>query len=192
MRRSPPRFVAPAVSSINTSRTGLSRHSGRLAFDAAAVSKARLVITAVVVEGRRPAEVAVCYRVARSWVYDLVARYQEEGEAAFEPRSRRPPARPRRRRCRPRRPGPGRAGRRPHSPAGRAPGSGAGSRPRSTARRRPVPGPGSGPGSWSPWALSPLFPTVSSQPRTKLRSGPLSVASRVAASRRWCYFCGAV
>jgi transposase InsO family protein len=58
------------------------------------VSKARLVITAVVVEGRRPAEVAVCYRVARSWVYELVARYREEGEAAFEPRSRRPKTSP--------------------------------------------------------------------------------------------------
>jgi len=54
------------------------------------VSKARLVITAVVVEGRRPAEVAASYGVARSWVYELVARWRTEGEAAFEPRSRRP------------------------------------------------------------------------------------------------------
>jgi len=54
------------------------------------VSKARLIITAVVVEGRRPAEVATIYQVARSWVYELVARYRIEGEAAFEPRSRRP------------------------------------------------------------------------------------------------------
>jgi transposase len=54
------------------------------------VSKARLVITAVVVEGRKPAEVAAAYGVARSWVYELVARYRSEGEAAFEPRSRRP------------------------------------------------------------------------------------------------------
>jgi transposase len=54
------------------------------------VSKARLVITAVVVENRSPGEVARTYGVARSWVYELVARYHAEGEAAFEPRSRRP------------------------------------------------------------------------------------------------------
>src|SRR5207248_9037104 len=53
-------------------------------------SKARLVITAVVVEGRRPGEVAAAYGVSRSWVYELVARYRAEGDAAFEPRSRRP------------------------------------------------------------------------------------------------------
>jgi hypothetical protein len=28
--------------------------------------------------------------VARSWIYTLLARYATEGEAAFEPRSRRP------------------------------------------------------------------------------------------------------
>jgi transposase InsO family protein len=54
------------------------------------VSKARLVITAVVMEGRRPAEVARTYGVARSWVYELIARYRAEGDRAFEPRSRRP------------------------------------------------------------------------------------------------------
>jgi transposase InsO family protein len=58
------------------------------------VSKARLIITAVVVEGRSPSEVARSYGVARSWVYALVARYRAEGEAAFEPRSRRPRTRP--------------------------------------------------------------------------------------------------
>jgi transposase InsO family protein len=58
------------------------------------VSKARLVITAVVVEGRSPSEVARSYGVARSWVYALVARYRVEGDAAFEPRSRRPHIRP--------------------------------------------------------------------------------------------------
>jgi len=47
------------------------------------------VITAVVLENRRPAEVANTYRVSRSWVYELVARYRVEGDAAFEPRSRR-------------------------------------------------------------------------------------------------------
>ena len=54
------------------------------------MSKARLVITAVVVEGRPPGEVARTYGVARSWVYELVARYHAEGDTAFEPRSRRP------------------------------------------------------------------------------------------------------
>jgi transposase InsO family protein len=53
-----------------------------------------LVITAVVVEGRSPTEVARTYGVARSWVYQLVARYRLEGDAAFEPRSRRPHTRP--------------------------------------------------------------------------------------------------
>jgi transposase InsO family protein len=59
------------------------------------VSKARLVITAVVVEGRSPSEVARTYGVTRSWVYALVTRYHAEGDTAFEPRSRRPQARPR-------------------------------------------------------------------------------------------------
>jgi transposase InsO family protein len=58
------------------------------------VSKARLVITAVTVEGRSPTEVARTYRVARSWVYTLLARYRAEGDTAFEPRSRRPRTRP--------------------------------------------------------------------------------------------------
>jgi transposase len=58
------------------------------------VSKARLVITAVVVEGRSASEVARTYGVARSWVYTLVARYRAEGDSAFEPRSRRPATRP--------------------------------------------------------------------------------------------------
>jgi len=58
------------------------------------VSKARLVITAVVVEGRPVREVSAAYGVARSWVYELLARYRSEGKAAFEPRSRRPHSQP--------------------------------------------------------------------------------------------------
>jgi len=58
------------------------------------VSKARLIITAVIVEGRSPTEVARSYGVARSWVYELVARYRAEGDTAFEPRSRHPHTRP--------------------------------------------------------------------------------------------------
>ena len=58
------------------------------------MSKARLVITAVVAEGRPVAEVSAAYGVARSWIYELLARYRSEGEAAFEPRSRRPHSQP--------------------------------------------------------------------------------------------------
>lgn len=59
------------------------------------MSKARLVITAVVFEGRSQAEVARAYGVSKGWVSKLVARYKSEGEAAFEPRSRRPHTSPR-------------------------------------------------------------------------------------------------
>ena len=58
------------------------------------MSKARLVITAVTVEKRPVSEVARTYGVARSWVYALLARYEAEGETAFEPRSRRPKTSP--------------------------------------------------------------------------------------------------
>jgi transposase InsO family protein len=54
------------------------------------VSRARVIITAVVVEGRSQAEVAREYGVSPGWVSKLVARYRAEGDAAFEPRSRRP------------------------------------------------------------------------------------------------------
>lgn len=58
------------------------------------MSKARLVITALLTEGQTVAEVAARYGVHRSWVYRLKARYEQEGEAAFEPRSRRPHSSP--------------------------------------------------------------------------------------------------
>jgi transposase InsO family protein len=54
------------------------------------VSKARLVITAVVIEGRSQSAVAREYGVSQTWISRLVARYRAEGEAAFQPRSRRP------------------------------------------------------------------------------------------------------
>ena len=54
------------------------------------MSIARLVITAVILEGRSQAEVARSYRVSPGWVSKLVQRYRAEGEAAFEPHSRRP------------------------------------------------------------------------------------------------------
>jgi len=58
------------------------------------MSKARLVITALFVEGQSPAEVAARYGVHRSWVYKLKTRYEAEGDAAFQPRSRRPRSSP--------------------------------------------------------------------------------------------------
>src|SRR3984957_13638739 len=58
------------------------------------MSKARLVITAVVVEGRSQGQVAGCAGASRGWVWRFVARYGGGGEAAFEPRSRRPQSSP--------------------------------------------------------------------------------------------------
>jgi len=54
------------------------------------MSLARLVVTAVKVQGRPKAEVAREYRVSRRWVHELVRRFDAEGEAGLEPRSRRP------------------------------------------------------------------------------------------------------
>jgi transposase InsO family protein len=57
-------------------------------------SKARLVITALFVDHQTPAEVAARYGIHRAWVYKLKARYEAEGDAALEPRSRRPKTSP--------------------------------------------------------------------------------------------------
>ncbi len=57
-------------------------------------SKARMVITALFVDHQTPAEVAARYGVHRAWVYKLKARYEAEGDAALEPRSRRPKSSP--------------------------------------------------------------------------------------------------
>lgn len=59
------------------------------------MTSTRLLITAVVVEDRPVREVAAQYGVSTSWLYELLARYRREGEAVFEPRSRRPPTRTR-------------------------------------------------------------------------------------------------
>jgi transposase len=58
------------------------------------MSKARLIITAVIVEGRSQHEVARAYGISQRWVSRLVARYHAEGQAAFQPRSRRPKTSP--------------------------------------------------------------------------------------------------
>jgi transposase len=60
------------------------------------MSKARLVITAVVAEGRSRGEVAQAYDVSQGWISRLVARYRAKGEAAFEPRPGGPAPLPRR------------------------------------------------------------------------------------------------
>ena len=60
------------------------------------MSLARLVVTAVKVEGRTKAEVARSYGVSPRWVYELCRRFDAEGEAALEPRSRRPRSSPHR------------------------------------------------------------------------------------------------
>ena len=58
------------------------------------MSKARLVLTALFADRQSPAEVAARYGLHRSWVYKLKARHQADGDAAFEPRSRRPKTSP--------------------------------------------------------------------------------------------------
>jgi transposase InsO family protein len=54
------------------------------------MSKAQLVITAVVLEGRSKSQVARDYDLSRQWVHRLVTRYKTDGPAAFQPHSRRP------------------------------------------------------------------------------------------------------
>ena len=58
------------------------------------MTSTRLLITAMVVENRPVREVAATYGVSTSWLYELLARYRREGEAVFEPRSRRPETNP--------------------------------------------------------------------------------------------------
>ncbi|MGW1341395.1 helix-turn-helix domain-containing protein [Kribbella sp. NPDC002412] len=59
------------------------------------MSRARLVLPALFVEGQTVSEVARRYGVHRAWVYKLRGRYLAEGQAAFEPRSRRAKTSPR-------------------------------------------------------------------------------------------------
>lgn len=51
---------------------------------------AQLIVAAVKVDGRSKSEVARDYGVSRRWVITLVQRYEAEGDAGLEPRSRRP------------------------------------------------------------------------------------------------------
>lgn len=57
-------------------------------------SLARLVVTAVKVEGRSKSEVARDYRISRQWVHELVRRFDEQGESGLSSRSRRPRSSP--------------------------------------------------------------------------------------------------
>jgi transposase InsO family protein len=52
------------------------------------------VINAVMVEGRSVAEVAAAHDVSRSWLYELLTRYREQGEEGLGARSRRPKSSP--------------------------------------------------------------------------------------------------
>ena len=54
------------------------------------MSKARLITTAITVQGLSQAHAARTYGVSKSWVSKLIARWRIEGDAAFEPRSRAP------------------------------------------------------------------------------------------------------
>jgi transposase InsO family protein len=58
------------------------------------VSRTRLVITAITKQGLTQAEAARTYGLSQAWVSRLMARYRAEGDAAFEPRSRRPKTSP--------------------------------------------------------------------------------------------------
>jgi len=49
--------------------------------------KARLIITAVILEGRFQADVARDTHVSKGWVSKLITRYKNENTNAFEPRS---------------------------------------------------------------------------------------------------------
>lgn len=60
------------------------------------MSLARLVVTAVKIQGRSKSEVAREYRVSRRWVQKLVVRFDAEGEPGLEARSRRPRRSPQR------------------------------------------------------------------------------------------------
>lgn len=54
------------------------------------MSRARLVITAITKQGLTQAEAARTYGLSPGWVSRLMTRHRLEGDAAFEPRSRRP------------------------------------------------------------------------------------------------------
>jgi transposase InsO family protein len=52
------------------------------------------VINAVLVEGQKVNDVCTAHGVSRSWLYELIGRYREDGEAGLQPRSKRPRSSP--------------------------------------------------------------------------------------------------
>ena len=48
------------------------------------------VINAVLVEGKTVKEVCEAHDISRSWLYELIARYRQEGEEGLKPQSKRP------------------------------------------------------------------------------------------------------
>ena len=58
------------------------------------MSKNRIIVSSVVIEGRSKAEVARDYGVTYRWVHTLVSRYLAGGWEAIEPQSRRPKTSP--------------------------------------------------------------------------------------------------
>ena len=52
------------------------------------------LINAVLVEGRGVREVAAAHGVSKTWLYELLGRYQADGEAGLAPRSKRPRSSP--------------------------------------------------------------------------------------------------
>jgi transposase InsO family protein len=53
-------------------------------------SRGRYIVEAIVLEHRSPAELARTHKLSRSWIYQLLERFQQGGYPALEPRSRRP------------------------------------------------------------------------------------------------------
>jgi transposase InsO family protein len=54
------------------------------------MSLARYIVDAVRLEQRRPSQLARHHGISRSWIYELLKRYDEGGYAALAPRSRKP------------------------------------------------------------------------------------------------------
>lgn len=54
----------------------------------------RYLVEAHLREGRSVAELAEAHGLHRSWIYKLLARYRDEGDAGLVPRSRRPRSSP--------------------------------------------------------------------------------------------------
>ena len=51
---------------------------------------AQFLVAEVLIERKPVRQVAAAHGISTSWLYELLARYQDEGEAGLAPRSRRP------------------------------------------------------------------------------------------------------